>query len=815
MTSVLYPQGLNAISQDDKSCRSDDSGGEVFRNIPKNSSTFRVWKIEGLRATAVPNSNMGFFFAESAYIVYAVSAKDGALPYPGMPVKDQKGTTVVRAIHFWIGSSCDSTASGAAALRAAELDSQVSATILMREAQGRESPRFLAYFRQRLVVENLHFETPGCTLHRVSGVAVPILTELEKVHWEHFSSRDVILVDARAKGVVFLWLGTLSEPLHKRHAATLLESRKENNNVDQRVVVVEDGYEQTLPSNDRELFSSVLEPSARVVAPDRQHRVNPPSPIKLYRCSEQSGKYKVAELKSGPVLRSDLTSGSVYLVDRGEAGVWAWVGRDVNARESLEAVRNARGFVKKKNYSDGMPVARATEGHEPAEMKALLRGWEPSKTRPLTLPVSFEPDYMNERPRMAAECQLVDDGSGERSLWRVEQKEGMVEVDDKGIYYAEACYVMLYKYGQGRRCRSIVYCWEGVHSVKVDRDAAMTAACHLSEETNAQLVKASQGREPPHLLQIYDGKLKILAGRHRDSPPKKYLVRVFGSTPYTSKAVERPLRASSLDSSAVFILFSSTPIVWCGGKSTGDARQASRRLAPRNAPLIAEGKESNDFWVELGGRGTYGTETEEVGEELDKHLFQCRTENGLFVGEEVLGFRQNSLIPEAVWLLDAGSVIWVWVGKFSSPRTLQECVDDASVYLYTHPAGRNRNTTISIIKQGLEPATFIGLFDNWNHNLLRDYKSFEVFCALLEDREQPTRLQTTAKTTTDFDNYVKYPLAVLKSEPENLPTGVDVRRKEMHLTFDNFIAIFKMEPAEFEKLPAWKRQRLKQAAGLF
>jgi len=128
------------------------------------------------------------------------------------------------------------------------------------------------------------------------------------------------------------------------------------------VVIVEDGYEQTLAEGDRELFCSVLEPAARVVAPDRQHRVNPPSPIKLYRCSEQSGKYKVAELKSGPILRSDLTSDSVYLVDQGEAGVWAWVGRDVNARERLEAVRNARGFVKKKNYSDGMPVARATEG---------------------------------------------------------------------------------------------------------------------------------------------------------------------------------------------------------------------------------------------------------------------------------------------------------------------------------------------------------------------------------------------------------------------------------------------------------------------
>jgi len=46
MTSVLYPEILNTVPQDDRSCRSDDSGGEVFRNIPKNSSIFRVWRIE-------------------------------------------------------------------------------------------------------------------------------------------------------------------------------------------------------------------------------------------------------------------------------------------------------------------------------------------------------------------------------------------------------------------------------------------------------------------------------------------------------------------------------------------------------------------------------------------------------------------------------------------------------------------------------------------------------------------------------------------------------------------------------------------------
>lgn len=79
-----------------------------------------------------------------------------------------------------------------------------------------------------------------------------------------------------SRGIVFLWLGSLSDPLHKRHAVSLLESRKENNNG--RVVVVEDGYEQTLSRDDRELFGNILDPASRVVAPDRCHRINRPVP---------------------------------------------------------------------------------------------------------------------------------------------------------------------------------------------------------------------------------------------------------------------------------------------------------------------------------------------------------------------------------------------------------------------------------------------------------------------------------------------------------------------------------------------------------
>lgn len=66
-----------------------------------------------------------------------------------------------------------------------------------------------------------------------------------------------------------------------------------------------------------------------------------------------------------------------------------------------------------------------------------------------------------------------------------------------------------------------VYCWEGAHSSCGDREMALEAACQISEEISAQLVKASQGNEPPHLLQIYKGKLTILAGPHKNT--REYL----------------------------------------------------------------------------------------------------------------------------------------------------------------------------------------------------------------------------------------------------------------------------------------------------
>lgn len=67
----------------------------------------------------------------------------------------------------------------------------------------------------------------------------------------------------------------------------------------------------------------------------------------------------------------------------------------------------------------------------------------------------------------------------------------------------------------------------------------------------------------------------------------------------------------------------------------------------------------------------------------------------------------------------------------------------------------------------------------------------------------------------EFDKYPKYPIDVLRNESSQLPDGIDPKRKEIHLTNDDFVAVFQMHFAEFETLPNWKKQELKKKHKLF
>jgi len=51
-------------------------------------------------------------------------------------------------------------------------------------------------------------------------------------------------------------------------------------------------------------------------------------------------------------------------------------------------------------------------------------------------------------------------------------------------------------------------------------------------------------------------------------------------------------------------------------------------------------------------------------------------------------------------------------------------------------------------------------------------------------------------------------------DSKSLPSGVDSENRELYLADDVFLKMFKMDKATFQKLPAWKKKRLKQKVGL-
>jgi hypothetical protein len=67
---------------------------------------------------------------------------------------------------------------------------------------------------------------------------------------------------------------------------------------------------------------------------------------------------------------------------------------------------------------------------------------------------------LHNKPNLAAESQLVDDGTGERTVWRVEQSQlASVPETLHGVFFSSDSYVVKYKYSDGHSEKYLIYSW--------------------------------------------------------------------------------------------------------------------------------------------------------------------------------------------------------------------------------------------------------------------------------------------------------------------------------------------------------------------
>ncbi|XP_071440008.1 advillin-like [Hetaerina americana] len=868
----------------------------AFKAVPKTSSAFFIWRIENMTVVPVPKEEYGKFYDGDSYIVYAASER-GKPAGPDIKVAEVKNASLEVHIHFWLGLETSQDEAGVAAYKTVELDEYLGGGPTQhREVQGKESPRFRSYFKSGIML--LHggvasglkrsLQDPASfrsRLFRIRGRrwSNTSVFQMPTVSWEHMNNGDAFVIESWP--ALFVWTGRTASHMEKVQAAKVAQQLREerpSQGVDPidgspssegiPIVFVEDGTENKLPEVEKKVFESLLPSKKRSLLKTAEEVVDedqidggdengevPKEALKLYHCSDDGGTLKVTEVKDGPLFQEDLNSKDSYIVDSGPTrGIWVWVGQGASTKERVEAMRNAHGFVRKKEYPSHTPVTRVIDGAEPLEFRSLFAKWKlPNTASPGSLFKSptgriarthsvaqkFDAMTMHEQTSVAAQMQMIDDGTnGKKLVWRVEEM-ALVPVPEEsyGIFYEGDAYVVQYSYtppGTNAE-RHILYYWLGLHCAQDEAGAA--AALTVDKDNNefdgaAVQVRVVQGKEPPHFLVLFCGRTIVLHGgkaskfdgenaRDKTGVPEKFLLQVHGNESYNTRANEVDCRAASLNTNDVFVLRNKDVMfLWSGKGSTGDEREMAKKVAELlgkglDLNVVSEGQEKTEFWEAIGGKEPYADSKvlAESKQSIAARLFQCSNASGSFKAEEVISFTQTDLVQDDVMLLDAGESIFLWIGKDSNKEERNMSVETAFEYLKTDPAGRDMNTPIIKIKQGFEPPNFTGFFGTWDTGLWNNHKTFEELKMEVEG-SNPTLVINNEITNgrSPAVDLPKYPLSVLlEKDPDKLPDDVDPTSKEYHLSEEDFKTAFNMSFSEYEAFPGWKKDNLKKKAGLF
>ncbi|XP_005395703.1 PREDICTED: villin-1 [Chinchilla lanigera] len=808
----------------------------------------QIWRIEAMQMVPVPSNTFGTFFNGDCYVVLAIHKTANNLTYD---------------IHYWIGQDSSQDEQGAAAIYTTQMDDFLKGRAVQhREVQGNESEAFRGYFKKGLVIQRggvasglKNVETNSYNVQRllhVKGKRNVVAGEVD-MSWKSFNRGDVFLLDLGK--LIIQWNGPESNHMERLRGMTLAKEIRDQERGGRTYVGVVEGENEAASPKLMEVMNYVLGQRMELKAAIPDSVVEPAlkAALKLYHVSDSGGKMVVSEVATQPLTQDLLSHEDCYILDQGGQKIFVWKGKNANAQEKKEAMNQALNFIKAKQYPISTQVEVQNDGAESAVFQQLFQKWTvPNRTSGLgkthtvgsvakVEQVKFDVASMHVQPQVAAQQKMVDDGSGEVQVWRIENLE-LVPVESKwlGHFYGGDCYLLLYTYLIGEKQHYLLYIWQGSQASQDEIAASAYQAVILDQKYNDEpvQVRVPMGKEPPHLMSIFKGRMVVYQGgssraNSSEPAPSTRLFQVRGTNANNTKAFEVLARATSLNSNDIFVL--KTPsccYLWCGKGCSGDEREMAKMVAdtisPTEKQVVVEGQEPANFWMALGGKAPYAS-TKRLQEEnsvISPRLFECSNQTGRFLATEIPDFNQDDLEEDDVFLLDAWDQVFFWMGKNSNEEEKRAAATTVQEYLKMHPSGRDLDTPIIVVKQGHEPPTFTGWFLAWDPFKWSNSKSYEDLKMELgnpEDWSQITAEITNPKVDmfTVHTNLTSgplpiFPLEQLVNKPvDELPEGVDPSRKEEHLSVEDFTKALGMTPAAFSALPRWKQQNLKKEKGLF
>ncbi|XP_053675905.1 villin-like protein quail [Anopheles nili] len=854
----------------------------AFRKISPRSIGFHIWRIQNDHVETLPKEQYGTFYDECTYVIYAASLVGTAGCDKTTISREIKspGAVIERNIHFWLGANISPERSKSAAYKIIELDMHLDhKTTQFRESQGHEGIRFLSYFKEDGIVVHSGSDAtstpPEPRLYQISGTAPHRCVQQKAISWQCFNSGQVMILQTST--IVFVWVGRSTGSVERIFGIRMGERFKKQYGISE-LAIVDDGYEQSMNSARKDVWNGLLNLSKRFVKPMPLASTTTDMLLKLYQCDTVNGVFRVELVKTGTLDQSDLYGrDSIYIVDYFPRAIWIWIGRSSHKQNRAEAMRHVRGYVIKKGYPASTPVARVIDGFEPAEFISLFPTWTSADINGNTvkgMSEKFDALTLIQRPRLAARMQLMDDGSGDMTVYQIGIDE-VKEIPAKcaKTFYSGNCYAVHYEvacsteHANGslpNSIRNVVYLWCGLNAPSEHRtigEAFLVELCeHLKK--NVVQVRITEGMEPPHFLQIFKGGLIVLNAQDPSLEqgggvvnirkyPTSFVLKVVGNTTYSCKAVQVSSKTLYYPEDCYILKAPDNEVwIWCGQYSTGDSREMAKSIAGQLGEynLVMEGNETDEFFNSVGEKflkqlkktTTAGNIIAPIVQMNVSHtwdasvigLYRCQLlDEGRPTLRQIFGFTQQDLRPDSIFLLDAGNVVYVWIGDHTLPEERTQCWDLAKQLIATHPVQRDTAMPIATVRQGEEPITFVGFFEAWDKKY---YETCVLYEKLRTEIEYPngvgvgggrvpgvpipvprSSVRSDDGSSDDFDRYQKYPLDMLRGDPTNLPASVNPTRKEVHLTHDDFVNVFSMTYHEFEDLPKWKQVELKKQKKLF
>ncbi|XP_037121236.1 gelsolin a isoform X2 [Syngnathus acus] len=697
----------------------------------------QVWRVENFNLVPVPENLYGGFYTGDAYIILnTIKQRSGNLQYD---------------LHFWLGDFCTQDESGSAAIFTVQMDDFLGGKpIQYREVQGYESKTFLGYFKSGIkymkggvasgfkhVVTN---EVVVQRLLQVKGRRTVRATEVP-VSWDSFNQGDCFILDLGNE--VYQWCGSQSNRFEKLKAVQVAKGIRDNERCGRaHVYVCDEGAE-------RDKMIEVLGEKPELplgtsddIKADASNRMR----AKLYKVSNANGGMTIALVaEENPFQQSALETGDCFILDHGSDGkIYVWKGQGANMDERKASMKAAEEFIKKMGYPKHTQVQILPESGETPLFKQFFKNWrDKDQTVGLGMAyiansiakiekVAFDAATLHDSPAMAAQHGMVDDGTGEKEIWRIEGSDKVpVDASTYGQFFGGDSYIIQYKYHHGGRQGHIIYMWQGMDSSQDEIGTCALLTAQLDEELGGGpvQVRVVQGKEPAHLMSLFGGQPMVVykGGTSREGgqsePAETRLFQVRSNSAGHTRAVEVDAVAANLNSNDAFVLVSSGgSFLWVGVGASDTEKTGAQQMSDLlgvSPSELTEGQETGQFWDALGGKTEYRTSTR-LKDKMDAHpprLFACSNKTGNFIIEEVPGeITQDDLATDDVMILDTWEQVFVWIGNEAQEEEKTEAMASAARYIETDPANRDRRTPIVKIKQTFEPPTFTGWFLGWDHD---------------------------------------------------------------------------------------------------